>query len=353
MKALLFTDKGMSKISEVKKPDINESEILVKVKSCAICGTDIKLDKDSSTKLAKTGIKNMPFPRITGHEMTGVIEEKGGKVKLFEIGGKVNVAPVIPCMKCDYCKMGKMEVCDNKITFGFDIDGGFSEFLKVPEIAISAGCVNKIGDGLSFDEGTFTEPLAVVLNSQERSRVGKDDMVLIIGAGPIGILQIQIAKYNNAKKVIIAEISEDRLNIAKKFNPDVLINTKENDLVEAVLKETDGEGADAVMVCASVKALFENSIKVVKKLGRINFFTGLPKEDSKIIIDANLVHYNEIEITGTSDSTPLQNRTALDLLNSKKIRVDDLITHKFSIDNYYEGLHVAASGKAMKVVINL
>jgi L-iditol 2-dehydrogenase len=352
MKALLFTDRGMSKVSEVEKPDINECEILVKIKSCAICGTDIKLDKGSSTKLTKTGIKSMPFPRITGHEMTGVIEEKGKKVKIFEIDDRVNIAPVIPCLKCTYCKKGKMEVCDNKIIFGFDIDGGFAEFLRVPEIAINAGCVNKIDNGLSFDEGTFTEPLAVVLNSQERSRIGKDDIVLIIGAGPIGILQIQAAKYNCAKKVIVAEISEERLNIAKKFNPDILINTGETGLIEAILKETDGEGADVVMVCAPVKVLFENSLKVVKKLGRINFFAGLPKENSKITLDANLVHYNEIEITGTSDSTPLQNRTALDLLNSKKIKVEDLITDKFSIDNYFEGLYIAGSGKSMKVVIN-
>ncbi|MHB1274598.1 MAG: alcohol dehydrogenase catalytic domain-containing protein [Candidatus Humimicrobiaceae bacterium] len=353
MKALLFTDKGISKVGEVEKPDINESEILVKIKACAICGTDIKLDKGSSTKLTKTGIKNMPFPRITGHEMTGLIVEKGRKVKMFEIGDRVNIAPVVPCLKCAYCKKGKMEVCDNKIIFGFDIDGGFAEFLRVPEIAINAGCINKIGNALSFEEGTFTEPLAVVLNSQERSGIGKGDTVLIIGAGPIGILQIQTAKYNSAKKVIVAEISEDRLNIAKKFKPNVLINTRETDLIEAILQETDGEGVDAVMVCASVKTLFESSLKVVKKLGRINYFAGLPKEDSKIMIDANIVHYNEIEITGSSDSTPLQNRTALNLLDSKKIRVNDLITHKFYLDDYFEGLHIASSGKAMKVVINL
>ncbi len=352
MKALLFTDKGISKVSEVKKPDISESEILVKVKSCAICGTDIKLDKGSSTKLTKAGIKNMPFPRITGHEITGVIEEMGEKVKLFEIGERVNVAPVIPCTKCDYCKIGKMEVCDNKITFGFDIDGGFAEFLRVPGIAIDAGCVNKISNDLSFEEGTFTEPLAVVLNSQERSRISKRDTVLIIGTGPIGVLQIQAAKYNGAKKIIVADIFDDRLNIARKFKPDVLINSKETDLIEAVLRETDGNGADVVMICASAKTLFENSLKAAKKLGRINYFAGLPKEDSNIIIDANIVHYNEIEITGSSDSTPLQSKIALSLLNSKKIRVDDLITHKFSIDDYFEGLHIAASGKAMKVVID-
>ncbi len=353
MKALLFTASSVSKISEVKKPVINESEILVNVKSCAICGTDIKLDKGYSTKLTKAGIKNMPFPRVTGHEMAGLITEKGKKVKGFEVGDRVNIAPVVPCLNCDYCKKGKMEICDNKITFGFDIDGGFTEFLKVPEIAIRAGCINKISSRLSFEEATFTEPLAVVLNSQERSAIGKGETVLIIGAGPIGILQIQVAKYNGAKKIIVAEISEDRLNIAKKFNPDIAMNSRQADFINTILKYTDGQGVDVIMICASVKELFENSLKALKKLGRINYFAGLPKDDSKITIDANLVHYNEIEITGTSDSTPLQNKVALDLLNSKKIRVDDLITHKFSIDDYFEALRIASSGKSMKVVINL
>jgi L-iditol 2-dehydrogenase len=189
LKALLFTDSGKSGISEVRKPAINDFELLVKVKSCAVCGTDVKLDKGSSTKLTKQGIKSMLFPRITGHEMSGIIEEKGNRVEGFNIGESVNVTPVIPCMECDFCKIGRYEMCDNKVIFGFDIDGGFADYLKIPEIAIKAGCVNIISPVLSFEEATFAEPLAVVLNSQERSRIKAGDSVLIIGAGPIGILQ--------------------------------------------------------------------------------------------------------------------------------------------------------------------
>ena len=352
MKALLFTDSGKSSIEDIKNPAINEYELLVKVKSCAICGTDIKLDKGSSAKLTKQGIKNMVFPRVTGHEISGVIEDKGKKVQEFKIGDRVNISPVIPCMSCGYCKIGRYEMCDNKVIIGFDIDGAFAEYIKIPEIALKAGCVNKFTSNLSFEEATFAEPLAVVLNSQERSKVKSGDSILIIGAGPIGILQIQIAQYNEASKIFVAEIFEERLNFAKNFNPDALINSKTQNIIDSVLDLTDGNGVDVVMICASAKTIFSQSLKITKKLGNINFFAGLPKDDSSISVDANLIHYNELEITGTSDSTPQQSRKAIELLNSGKVKVADLISHKYPLEKYFEGLETASSGKAMKVVIN-
>lgn len=353
MKALVFKDSGKSFLTNVKKPVIDESEILMKVRACAICGTDIKLEKGSSTKLTKHGIKNMPFPRVTGHEIAGTIEELGKKVKGYVVGDRINVAPVIPCMKCEFCKMGHEEICEEKITIGFDIDGGFAQYLKIPEIAIRAGCVNKIVNNLSFEEATFTEPLAVVLNSQERSKVKSGDSILIIGAGPIGILQMQVAKYKKVSKIIIAEISKNRLNFAKKFRPDVLINSGKDNFVDTVLDSTSGDGVDVVMICASAKKLFSDSLKVANRLGRINYFAGLSKDDSMVSIDANLIHYNQLEITGTSDSTPSQNKRAMELLNNGAIKVDSLITQKLPLEEFYEGLELARSGEVMKVVINI
>jgi len=351
LKALLFTDSGKSSIVNLKKPSISEYELLAKVKSCAICGTDIKLDKGSSAKLTKHGIKNMIFPRVTGHEISGVIEEKGKRVKGFEVSDRVHISPVIPCMKCNYCKIGRYEICDNKVTLGFDVDGGFAEYIRIPEIAIKTGCVNKITENLSFEEATFAEPLAVVLNSQERSKVKSGDSILIIGAGPIGILQIQVARYNKASKIIIAEIFEERLNFAKNFNPDVLINSEKENIIKSILDLTEGEGVDVVMICASAKTMFAESLKITKKLGRINYFAGLPKDDSLISLDANIIHYNEIEITGSSDSTPGQNKKAIELLNNGKVKVNNLITRKYPLEEYFNGLEMAKSGMAMKVVI--
>jgi len=352
LKALLFTDTGKSSIVDAKKPTINDFELLVQVKACAICGTDIKLDKGSSIKLTKNGIKNMIFPRITGHEISGIIEDKGKKIKNMDVGDRVNITPAIPCMKCNYCKIGNHEMCDNKVIFGFDIDGGFAEYIRIPEIALKADCVNKISSKLSFEEATFAEPLAVVLNSQERSKVKTGDSILIIGAGPIGILHIQVAQYYKVSKIIVAETFEERLNFAKNFNPDVLINCKDKNVFDEVYNATNGDGVDVVMICASDKNIFAGSLKIAKKLGRINYFAGLIKDDSIISIDANLIHYNELEITGTSDSTPYQSRKSIELLNNGEVEVNNLITHKYPLEKYFEGLEMAKSGKAMKVVIN-
>jgi len=352
MKALLFTDVAKSQITKVKKPDIANNEVLVRVRSCAICGTDIKLDSGASTKLAKHGIKNMPLPRITGHEVAGDIVEVGRNISDFKVGDNVNISPTLPCLQCYFCRSGHHEVCDNKLTIGFDFDGGFAEFLRVPAIALKAGCVHKIADKLSYDEATFTEPLAVVINSQERSRIESGCSVLIIGAGPIGIIQLQVARINKASKVIISEISGDRLDFANKFGPDVTINPANDNFVEGVLGATGNNGVDVVLICASAKPMFSDCLKVTSKLGRINYFAGLPKQDSIVDIDANLVHYNEIEITGTSDSTPSHNGMAMELLNSQKVVVSELITHRFPLDEYFDGLAVAKSGKAMKVIIN-
>ena len=353
MKALIFTDSGKSSIADLKEPTINDFELLVQVKACAVCGTDIKLDKGLGTKLTKHGIKNMLFPKVTGHEISGIIKDKGKQVKGFEIDERVNITPVIPCMNCSYCKKGHFEMCDDKVTFGFDIDGGFAEYIRIPETAIKADCVNKITSKLSFEEATFAEPLAVVLNSQERSRVKSGDSILIIGAGPIGILQLQVARYNKASKIFIAEIFEERLNFAKNFNPDALINSKNENIADAVLNLTDGEGVDSVMICASDKNMFAQSLKITRKLGIVNYFAGMPKNDSIIALDANLIHYNELEITGTSDSTPQQSKKAIELLNNGKVRVNNLITHRFPLENYFEGLAAAKSGTAMKVVITI
>jgi len=352
VKALVFSESAKSALKIVQKPAINKSEMLLKVKACAICGTDIKLDRGSSTKLTKHGIKNMTFPRITGHEFAGVIEETGSDVTGFKSGERVNVSPVIPCMDCRFCRAGHKEMCDNKIIIGFDIDGGFAEYVRIPEIAIRSGCVHRMADDTGFEEATFVEPLAVVLNSQEITGVKPQDSILIIGAGPVGLLQIQAARNTGVSKIMVADISEERLNFAGKFGAGLLIDNKTDNLVGRVTRETNGDGVDVVLICASAKALFSESLKLAAKLGRINYFAGLSKNDSNVEIDANLVHYNELSITGTSDSTPEQNRRAMEMINSKKIDAKSLITHRFSLEKYYDGLEIARQGKAIKVVIN-
>ncbi|HOC02339.1 MAG TPA: alcohol dehydrogenase catalytic domain-containing protein, partial [bacterium] len=185
-KAALLVNIEDLKIVDREIPQIGKNEILLRVKACAICGTDIKVFHH--------GHKHIVFPRVTGHELSGVIEKIGEDIKKYKVGDRVTVAPAIPCGECYYCRRGWQSMCDNLKTIGYQFDGGFAEYMVIPEVAIRNGCVNIIPDGLSFDEAALAEPLACVINGQQLSRVEMGDTVLIVGAGPIGCLHAELAK---------------------------------------------------------------------------------------------------------------------------------------------------------------
>jgi len=354
MKAVVFLKEGKSNILEVKVPKINKNEMLLKVSSCGICGTDIKLEAGRSGKIDKKGKKrSMNYPMIIGHEFSGTIVEIGDNVSGYKIGDRVNVMPNLPCGKCYYCQIGHHELCDDEKVIGYDYNGAFAEYVVIPERAIRLNGINKLSDKVTFEEATLIEPVAVSINCQYLSNVSLGDVVLFIGAGPIGCIGIRLAKINGAKKVIVAEISEYRLEFAKKFDVDICINSTQEDIVKRVLDETDGKGVDKIIICCSSGEMFEKSLLMIKKMGEINFFASMPKNNSYITLDANLVHYKEVKITGTYNSTPLQNNLAYKLIERRAIDVKKLITHRFSLSDYYKAIDTAKSGEGMKVIVNI
>lgn len=191
------------KIQDVPTPTPLKKEILIKVKACTICGTDIRV--------YHYGHKLIRFPRITGHEVSGEIVEVGKQIKDYKVGQKVAVAPAIPCGRCYYCQRGIQSMCINLTAIGYHYDGGFAEFMIVPEDAIRNGCVNFVPDNLSFEEAALAEPLACAINGQELSRIGLGDTVVVIGAGPLGC--IHLAESGKVMKVSI--LPQDKLT--KKF----------------------------------------------------------------------------------------------------------------------------------------
>ncbi|HOK56908.1 MAG TPA: zinc-dependent dehydrogenase [bacterium] len=342
MKGAILKDIEKLEIEDVKIPDPSENEILIKVKACAICGTDIKVFHH--------GHKHIVFPRITGHEVSGIVEKVGKNVKEYKEGDRVAVAPAIPCGRCYYCRKGQQTMCENLKAIGYHYDGGFAEYMLVPENAVLNGCVNKIPDNLSFELACLAEPLACVINGQILSRIEVGDIILILGAGPIGILHSLLAKVNGAGKVILADISEERIKEAE-FTGCYLINMNKTDIYEEVKKITDGHMADRVIVAVGSKQAQEISLKLVAKRGSINFFGGLPKEAPYIQFDSNLLHYGEFFVVGTHGSTPLQNKIAIELLSTGRINIEKLITHKLPLEKIKDGFEIVENKKGMKVLI--
>ncbi len=342
MKAAVLKNIEELEIEEVEIPEVKENEILIKVKCCAICGTDIKV--------FHYGHKHIVFPRITGHEVSGVVEKVGKNIKEYKEGDRVAVAPAIPCGRCYYCRKGQQTMCENLKAIGYHYDGGFAEYMLVPENAILNGCVNKLPDNLSFEIACLAEPLACVINGQILSKIEVGDTVLILGAGPIGILHSLFAKINGACKVILADISEERIKQAE-FTGSYLIDMSKEDIYEEVKKITDGHMADRVIVAVGSGKAQEISLKLVSKRGSINFFGGLPKESPYIQFDSNLLHYGEFFVVGTHGSTPLHNKIAIELLSSGKIEGEKLITNKLPLEKIKEGLELVENKKSLKVLI--
>ncbi|HOL50364.1 MAG TPA: zinc-dependent dehydrogenase [bacterium] len=324
-------------------PAPREGEILIRVKSCAVCGTDIKVFHH--------GHKHIVFPRVTGHELSGIIEKIGGNVKNLKEGDRVAVAPAIPCGQCYYCRRGWQSMCDDLKAIGYHFDGGFAQYMIVPEVAVRNGCVNKIPDNVTFDQAAIAEPLACVINGQQLSRVEMGDTVLILGAGPIGCLHAELAKNIGASKVILTDVVQQRLDMAK-FTGAITVNSKETNLKEFVSELTDGRMADRVIVAVGLAEAQEESLDLVAKRGSVNFFGGLPKESPFAKLNTNVLHYGESFITGTHGSTPLHNKMALDFISAGKFHIDNYITRKIPLEQLLEGLSDAEQKKALKIIVN-
>ncbi|TKK79050.1 zinc-binding dehydrogenase [Herbidospora galbida] len=339
MKVARFHAPGDIRVEDAPEPVAGPGELLIRVRNCSTCGTD--------AKILKFGHHHIRPPRVMGHEIAGEVVTGTGA---FEPGDRVQVIAAIPCGECGECTRGRMTVCPNQESMGYHYDGGFAEYMVVPAKVLAVDGVNRIPAGVSFAEASVAEPLACVLNGQELARVGPGDDVVVIGSGPIGCLHVRLARARGARRVILADLNPDRLEMAAVLvNPDAALHG--DDVTEAVLKLTEGRGADVVITAAASGAAQEQALGMVARQGRISFFGGLPKDNPIIRLDSNLVHYRELTIVGANGSSPAHNKQALELIATGAVPVADLITHRLPLTDVLEGIGIVMRGEAIKVTV--
>jgi L-iditol 2-dehydrogenase len=343
MKAVVVRAPMQFGVEEVPVPAAPDGGFLMDVKACGLCGSDLRT--------LRSGHRKVTFPWIIGHEICGVVAETGrGYAGPWQPGDLLSMGPVVYCGHCDFCLEGRYELCENYREIAQAWPGGFAEYMAVPPESVRLGVIQKVPEGVDPGSAAIAEPISSCLNAQERGQVGMGDTVLIVGSGPIGCIHASLARTRGADRIFIADISQDRLEFAEAFAPDALINVSEVDIVEEVRRLTNGKGADVIVTATPAPVAIVQAVEMARKGGRILVFGGLPKDNSKPPVDMNIVHYNALQLIGTTTFAPRHYRLAVSLVASNRIPVDKLITHRFTLDEFNQGANMALEGKVLKAV---
>jgi len=326
------------RIEKMFKPKIGPGELLIRVEASGICGSDVM----EWYRIYRT-------PLVLGHEIAGTIEEVGEGVKIYKKGDRVACAHHVPCGKCRYCLAGHETVCDTLRKTNFD-PGGFCEYLRLPKINVDYG-VLPLPDSVSFEEATFIEPVACVLRGQRLAGMKPGQTILVLGSGIAGLLHIHLAKAMGASRIISTDISDYRLQAAKKFGADISINAKEYSA--GLLRSlNDGRLADLVIVSTGAHSAIEQALGSVERGGSILFFAPTDK-DKKIPIPFNELFWRtEIGLVSSYAASPADYKEALDLIAAKKLDVAAMITHRLNLAETALGFKlVAEAADSIKVII--
>jgi L-iditol 2-dehydrogenase len=345
-KSAFWSAPGKLEVKDNAIPDVVKGSILVKIESCAVCGSDLRIFNDGNPRIKP--------PRIIGHEISGEVIAIGEGVSNYKIGDMISTGADIPCGQCEHCLNGRSNCCDINYAIGYQFDGGFSQYMLLDPLVVKHGPIQKVKNGVDPDIAALSEPLACCINGYERGLIKPGSTIVVFGGGPIGLMLCLLAPIYKANKLIIIEPSENRLEFAKNNIRSInhFINPLKNDPVKEIMQITNGLGADLIFTANPVAKTHEQAVDVVGKRGVVNLFGGLPKTAKKIEILSNNIHYKEAYLTGSHGSTPQQHKKALELIEEKKIRLDFLITHKFPLKDIHKAFETAKSGKGLKVIVN-
>lgn len=342
MRAVVYHGQLNVKTEDIPYPECGEGEILVKVDGCAVCGSDMKA--------YKSGNPRMRPPITMGHEFAGVIVESRSDAD-YNLDDRVVMATSVACGECYYCRQGWRNLCANVRPMGFGYNGGMAEYVVIPALAVRGGHVIKVPTSIEPLHAALAEPVSCAVNSCENARVKEGDSVLVMGAGPMGILNALVAREFGASTVIMSEINPVRMAQCNSFNFDRLVNPAEDDLEEIIKEETDGIGVDVAIVAAPAAFPQQQALSLVRKRGSVCLFASLPAGNSELTIDSRIIHYNEINLVGTSDSTPAHVQRAVEIIDGDDFPADLLVTHTLNFDGFEKAIELMISGEALRVVL--
>ena len=338
MKVAVYYSQQDIRIEEMPQPEIDEDEILVKMKACGICGSD----------LMEWYLKSRA-PIVLGHEPAGIVVQKGDKVEGFDVGDRVFVHHHVACLKCHYCLRRDYTLCEQFHETNIR-PGGFGEYFGVPALNLQIDTL-RIPDALSFDEATLIEPIGCCLRALRKCDVQKGDSVAIIGAGATGIIHTALSKIFGAAKIVVSDLVNYRLSIAQKFGADVVVNPENENLAKIAKAETDGRGVDVTVVTAPSLEAYQDGLSVCRKGGKICFFAST-ETGEYLRLSPKELFFSEIQIIPSYSTSHLETRAALELLKSGKLNVKGLITHRFKLVDTAEAFKTALESKeSLKVIV--
>lgn len=335
MKAAVFYSKNDIHIEDVPKPNIGPGELLLKVAAIGLCGSDI----DKITHEA------VPPGTVLGHEVVGTVAELGEGVGGLEVGERITVAHHVACEACHYCERGSFSKCPLFRSTNLH-PGGFAEFVRVPEPNVRLAAF-AIPDDISYERIVFTEPLACCVRAIERARIQPGDIVLLIGMGAIGLLFTQLIKLQGAK-VLGSDPLDDRLEYAKGFGADVVINPSLDPLEDIVREATVSRGVDTVLSTVASQPVLDQALSLVRDGGMIHFFAG-KRGGLNVNLDLNELYEREVGIITTYSSSPRALREAFRLIVEGEIRTEELISHRLPLSEILTGVRMMVRHEARKV----
>lgn len=326
------------RLEEVPLPQIGPGELLVRVEASGICGSDVM-----------EWYRRDKAPLVLGHEIGGQIVAVGDGVRRYEEGERVSAAHHVPCNKCHYCLSGHPTVCDTLRQTNFD-PGGFAEYIRLPAINVEHG-VFSLPDEVSFEEATFIEPLACVLRGQRTAHMQSGQSVVVIGSGISGLLHVQLARLQGASCVVATDIIDYRLEAARSFGADVAIRANEYS-PEQLRQVNQGRLADLVITCTGAVSAINQALQSVERGGTVLFFAPTNSGITIPISINDLFWRNEITLTTSYAGSPVDYMAALELIQSHRFRVREMITHRLALAETGLGFQLIAKAQnSLKVVI--